>query len=476
MPAERFRYFVIFGAMRTGSNLLEGLLAKYVGLAGAGELFNPQFIGKPNREEHLGVSLELRKHRPLDLIEAVIAAEGERIPGFRLFDGHDRRVLDHAAGDPACARILLTRNPIDSYISMAIARTTGQWMLRDPKARKFEKIRFDADEYAAFARSRAAFYNDVRRKIRAVGGAFFEIDYDELLDLELINGLARFIGSEEVKSRLVPPVQKQNPADWEQKVKNPDAVRAVLGGVETRSSAPARVEFDPHTRFLAARGAKLIASPIPGAGTGAIRALMQGLDPTAGLDAGGAGLGAMVLQRRRRLGHSVIAMVRHPGARTLALFAKLLDAEDVGEMSALRTMLDLRFGASALEKMGEDPEVAANGFDLFLSMIEDAAAAWPRFGQAIALAPQSEFLDGYAAAAPPDRLIRAESARGPMTEVLGALGLAPTEEQIAKFEADLAREIDNPVLNSLMTTEREARLRKIYQADYDRLGYGALAS
>ena len=39
------RYFAIFGAMRTGSNLLERTLASYDGLRTEGELFNPGFIG-----------------------------------------------------------------------------------------------------------------------------------------------------------------------------------------------------------------------------------------------------------------------------------------------------------------------------------------------------------------------------------------------------------------------------------------------
>ena len=52
-----FRYFTIFGAMRTGSNLLEHSLSQYEGLAGHGELFNPHFIGKPQRREFLTIPL-----------------------------------------------------------------------------------------------------------------------------------------------------------------------------------------------------------------------------------------------------------------------------------------------------------------------------------------------------------------------------------------------------------------------------------
>ena len=40
------RYFAIFGAMRTGSNLLERSINQFPGLHCHGELFNPSFVGK----------------------------------------------------------------------------------------------------------------------------------------------------------------------------------------------------------------------------------------------------------------------------------------------------------------------------------------------------------------------------------------------------------------------------------------------
>ena len=48
---------------------------------------------------------------------------------------------------PRCAKIVLTRNPVDSYVSRKIAQATGQWKLTNVKRRKDSTVRFDAEEF-----------------------------------------------------------------------------------------------------------------------------------------------------------------------------------------------------------------------------------------------------------------------------------------------------------------------------------------
>ncbi|MGB0854525.1 MAG: hypothetical protein ACPGSI_14620, partial [Pikeienuella sp.] len=86
MPRPDHKYFAIFGAMRTGSNLLEYTLDSYRGLTGVGELFNDAFVGKPNGDPYLGVSLAERNRDPLGFLADVIEAE-KGVPGFRIFPG-----------------------------------------------------------------------------------------------------------------------------------------------------------------------------------------------------------------------------------------------------------------------------------------------------------------------------------------------------------------------------------------------------
>jgi hypothetical protein len=69
------------------------------------------------------------------MIERMIE-ETEGIAGFRLFPGHDPRALEHCLPTRRCAKVVLARNPVDSYVSLKIARKTGQWWLGDHDARK----------------------------------------------------------------------------------------------------------------------------------------------------------------------------------------------------------------------------------------------------------------------------------------------------------------------------------------------------
>jgi hypothetical protein len=62
---------------------------------------------------------------------------------FAFFPDHDPRVLGPVLADDTCAKIILNRNPADSYVSLAIARRTDQWKLGDIRSRKTARVRFD---------------------------------------------------------------------------------------------------------------------------------------------------------------------------------------------------------------------------------------------------------------------------------------------------------------------------------------------
>jgi len=145
--SKRFDYFVVFAEMRTGSNFLEANINSFPALSCLGEAFNPHFIGYPNREDCLGVSEEARNREPHVLIEAVKNAQG--LAGFRFFHDHEPRVLNDILNNPRCAKIILTRNPVESYVSWKIAQETGQWKLTNVAKRKDATAVFDAKEFGA---------------------------------------------------------------------------------------------------------------------------------------------------------------------------------------------------------------------------------------------------------------------------------------------------------------------------------------
>ncbi|MEM8753519.1 MAG: nodulation protein NodH, partial [Pseudomonadota bacterium] len=264
---NRPRYFAILGAMRTGSNLLERTLAGCEGLVALGELFNPAFLGRPGRTEGFGATLAERDRDPIGFLEKAIAAHPGDVPGFRLFGGHDPRVIDHVARDPDCARIVLTRDPLQSFLSLAIARETGQWMLGARENRRLAKVAFDGAAFEAYRGRLEDHYGRIRRATRAAGLTAFDIDYEELGELPIVAGAARHAGARAAMTRLDHPIARQNPPDPAHKVTNPEALAPYLAGPSPARAGPAAPppRFEARDELRVAPGAGALYAPLPGA-------------------------------------------------------------------------------------------------------------------------------------------------------------------------------------------------------------------
>ena len=258
--SQKFTSFVLLAEMRTGSNFLEANLNAMPGVACYGEIFNPHFIGKLNQEELFGVTLPAREKDPSALMTA-IRDNTSGLAGFRYFHDHDPRVLSRVMDDPACAKIILTRNPLESYVSWKIARATGQWKLTNAKKLKTAKIPFDGAEFEAHVTKLQAFQVQLMHGLQTSGQTAFYIDYDDLNDTDVLNGLARFLG---ITARLETPdgsLKKQNPAPISEKVENPEAISLALARLD-RFNLSRTPNFEPRRNaavpsFLVAGGRKL---------------------------------------------------------------------------------------------------------------------------------------------------------------------------------------------------------------------------
>jgi len=193
MSSAGFKYFAIFGAMRTGSNLLERNLGQYDGITCHGELFNPAFIGKAGQEEHLGIDLAAREADPAKLISKMVNQSGDALPGFRIFQGHDPRVFEASLKDPKCAKIILRRRPLDSFVSLKIALATDQWILGNAPKRRAQTVHYDGGEYRAYLADLAEYETALRRGIQEAGQSAFELQFDDLKSADVMNGLVAYL-------------------------------------------------------------------------------------------------------------------------------------------------------------------------------------------------------------------------------------------------------------------------------------------
>jgi LPS sulfotransferase NodH len=170
--SRKFDYFIVFAEMRTGSNFLEANLNALEDVTCHGEAFNPHFIGFPNKTDLLGVSQEMRDAHPEQLIET-IKQHSDGLGGFRYFHDHDPRILDAALDDPRCAKIILTRNPLESYVSWKIAQATGQWKLMNVKRRRDAKAVFNGAEFEGHVESLQEFQVTLLNRLQALGQTAF---------------------------------------------------------------------------------------------------------------------------------------------------------------------------------------------------------------------------------------------------------------------------------------------------------------
>jgi protein-disulfide isomerase-like protein with CxxC motif len=120
--------------------------------------------------------------------------------------------------DEACAKIILTRNPADSYVSWKIAQATGQWKLTNAKNLKTAQVRFDPPSSPPHLARLQAFQLQLMHGLQVSGQTAFYIDYDDILDVQVLNGLAAWLGVEGRLEAVDDTLKKQNPEDIADKV------------------------------------------------------------------------------------------------------------------------------------------------------------------------------------------------------------------------------------------------------------------
>lgn len=475
-------YFAIIGAMRTGSNLLEKTLEALGDTACYGEAFNPGFIGGPVRESVPGWTVARRDADPRGFLEHLIELTPDRIPGFRIFDGHNRAVLDTVLADPSCARIVLRRDPVESYVSLKIARLTDQWMLRNPARRISARVRFDADEFAQYKARLDAHYAHAGAVMRSADTHALQIDYTDLTSPVVMARAAVHIGSTG-QPPTRPPIVRQNTASMAEKVENYAEMCEALGLAPepAADTAPVCGLIVPKTlpvRFAAIPGAALLPA-------------MAILNRLAADRAGEAPLSLGRLKdcvtegtlfpteetlepacRAAVAARPIFALTAHPLRRIFEQFAE--DLFGAGwRQSILRRMVaqavpGLPDGGAAFDIVDGWPgETRAAAFDAYLDLVHASLAGTGAILCPANWVPQSVLLDtlpGEAVVTHAFGLDAFDSCAAWLCEQTTAAPLP--KGQLRGLATAGLRCVADPV--GLVD---ETRVRALYAADYDRLGY-----
>lgn len=451
----------MFAEMRTGSNFLETNLNRMKSVLCHGEVFNPHFIGKKDQSSYLGFTLADRDADPMAMIRAMRAAT-VGLAGFRYFHDHDIRVFRPVLEDPRCAKIILTRNPIESYVSLKIAQETGQWKLTNAKNIKTAQVRFDAAEFEAHVASLQEFQITLMHGLQVTGQTAFYIDYEDINDLEVLNGLAAFLGAKELES-LDDSLKKQNPEDIAQKVLNPLEMEQALARLD-RFNLARTPNFEPRRppmvpQFLAARRAGLLYMPVK---AGPVARMQGWLGGFGGVE-GDFTQKTLRQWKRAHPGHRSFTVLRHPVARAHDSFCNLILS---GQFAQIREQLQ-RTQKFDLPTSGNDyADTTAHraGFISFLKWVKLNLSGQTGARVDAHWASQAAVLQGFATFQGPDIVVREDR----LTE-----GLAFLAAEVGQSSPPLPEPSDHGFtpLHNIYDAEVEAATRDAYARDYLAFGF-----
>lgn len=462
-----FHSFVMFAEMRTGSNFLESNLNALAGVHCHGEAFNPHFIGQPGRDEILGITYAQRLQDPHSLLSAIKDDAGH-LGGFRYFHDHDPRIFEAVMEDRGIAKIVLTRNPVESYVSWKIASATGQWKLTNAKHAKSDVVTFDGPEFEAHLTALQDFQLRLLRGLQTSGQTAFYIDYEDIADLAVMNGLAAFLGVPARLDALDKTLKKQNPEPLDTKVGNFPQMEAALARLD-RFNLNRSPNFEPRRGpgvpgFLTAASSPLLYMPVKSGPEAAVTAWLAALDGAA--PESGHSQKTLRQWRQAQPGHRSFTVIRHPLARAHSAFVDRIVQRGAGSFGDIRDTLVKHFGLT-LPDGGQilSDEHHAQGFTAFLGFLKANLGGQTAIRVDAAWASQTAILQGMAGLALPDLILRETDLPTALPHLAALAGKAAPE-------LPLPSDPHAAVLARIVTPQMQSLAREIYQRDMLHFGFG----
>ncbi|MBK1634889.1 nodulation protein NodH [Rhodovulum adriaticum] len=459
--------------MRTGSNFLEENLNAVPGVHCYGEAFNPHFVGHKDKTAMLGVSQQDRDRDP-DCLLAAMRRETDGLPGFRFFHDHDARVLDRVLDDRRCAKIVLTRNPVDSYISRKIAGETGQWRLTDMKHARRAAVDFDAGEFAAFLDRIQGFQLTLLRALQTSGQTAFYIGYDDINELAVLNGLLAFLGVGARLDAVSARLKKQNPEPLSQKVTNFEEMQRALAEMD-RFDLSRTPNFEPRRGpavpgHVAAPDSGLLYLPVKGGPVETVESWLAALD---GADPGALRRGftqkTLRQWQRSHPGHRCFSVVTHPLTRAHRAFCRHILPTGPDGFPRIRETLRGSYKLPLPQQAaGPDYDAAAHraAFLGFLRFLKGNLGGQTALRVDGSWASQSAILQGMAQVVLPDMILREERLAEELAFLAAEMGKA------AAAPAPCAEPGPMP-LADIYDEEIEDAAHEAYRRDYLAFGYRA---
>ena len=453
----------MFAEMRTGSNFLEMNLNGLAGFTCHGEAFNPYLLGNHTNKQMFGFTLEQRDADPLAMLREM-RLQTPGLGGFRYFHDHDPRVLETVLADEGCAKIILTRNPVESYVSWKIALETDQWRLMNTRRHTTAQPRFDADEFEAHLEKLQQFQIHLLNRLQISGQTAFYLDYEDVQNVDVLNGLAAFLGLDDRLKSIDTTLKKQNPEAIEDKVSNPAEMAKSLALMD-RFNLTRTPNFEPRRnagvpQYMASTCAPLLYMPISGGPNAAVRAWLEGFGKlTTDFDRK-----SLKRWKDTQTGHRSFAVLRHPLARAHAAFCEFLARNQQPELRPYLAKFHWLPLPAPGKEFANDADFRA-AFLVFLSFLKRNLSGQTGLKVMPQFASQTAILQGFAQLYQADIILREDRLASGLAYLAAEVGLAlPAYTAQTKAMA--------VSLDAIYGPDLESAARDAYDRDYAGFGFG----
>jgi hypothetical protein len=299
--------------------------------------------------------------------------------------------------------------------------------------------------------------------LQVSGQPAFFLDYEDIASVDVLNGLAAFLGVAGRLQAVDDTLKKQNPEPLDDKLENPEALAPALARADLFALARSPV-FEPRRpaaipAVFAAEGSPLLFFPIRSG-------------PDAGIRRWLAGHGGLIDGFERKTlrqwkqdhpGHRSFTVVRHPLLRAFAAFHSRIVS---GKLEDHRTIL-IRDYKAALPDPGQgfdDARAERKAFLVFLRYAQLAVSG--QSGQRVDAnwASQTAIVQGFSGFHPLDLIVREDR----LSEALGFLESEVAAETVAPPPPEPVPE----GLAAIYDDEVEAAAAAAYARDYAGFGFG----
>ena len=235
-PPEAVR-FIILNATRTGSNFLCTVLNSHPGILCHHEIFNPHVIGVARHLQdsdfRLG-SMEERERDPVDFLDRVWRANlGRAAVGFKMCLWQHEAAYRAVVPDTSVRKIILKRrNRVKSFVSLLLARQTGEWVIYDDRGAPAPRPKVNVDPAELFENIalHERFYAETEGALRESGQEPALLWYEDLFSPAGIEPALAFLGAEGRPAQPGGQTWKLTPVSLRETIANFDPLSEELRG------------------------------------------------------------------------------------------------------------------------------------------------------------------------------------------------------------------------------------------------------